>query len=60
MNRNFIDIKDYKKSELKKILLFAKKIKKNPKKYSSLLNFKSLGMIFEKQSTRTRISINTN
>ena len=56
MNRNFIDIKDYKKSELKKILLFAKKIKKNPKKYSSLLNFKSLGMIFEKQSTRTRIS----
>ena len=28
MNRNFIDIKDYKKSELKNILLFAKEIKK--------------------------------
>ena len=56
MTKNFIDIKDYNKSELRKILFFAKKLKKNPKKYSSLLSDKSLGMIFEKQSTRTRIS----
>ena len=56
MTKNFIDIKDYNKSELRKILFFAKNLKKNPKKYSSLLSDKSLGMIFEKQSTRTRIS----
>ena len=56
MVKHFIDIDDFEISELKKILIFAKKIKKNPNKYNNSLNSKTLGMIFEKQSTRTRLS----
>ena len=54
--KHFTDIDDFKKIELRGILSTAKNIKKNPKKYSSFLSNKSLGMIFEKQSTRTRLS----
>lgn len=56
MVKHFIDISDFKKNDLKKIINFAKKIKKNPGKYENLLKNKSLGMIFEKQSARTRLS----
>ena len=56
MINHFVDISDFKKSELKSIISFAKKIKKNPNKYKNLLQNKSLGMIFEKQSNRTRLS----
>ena len=58
MVKHFINISDFKKNELKKIISFAKKIKNNPSKYNKLLQNKSLGMIFQKQSTRTRISFN--
>ena len=58
MKEHFIDISDFKKSELRKFLINAKKIKKNPKKYSNSLNGKYLGMLFEKQSLRTRLSFN--
>lgn len=54
--KHFINIDDFNKKELTAILKFAKKIKKNPNKYSYLLENKSLGLIFEKQSTRTRLS----
>ena len=54
--KHFLDLNNYNKSELKKIITFSKKIKKNPKKYSLLLNNKSAGLLFEKQSTRTRLS----
>ena len=56
MISHFIDISDFNKSELKSIISFAKKIKDNPNKYKKLLQNKSLGMIFEKQSNRTRLS----
>ena len=56
MINHFIDISDFKKSELKSIISFAKRIKNNPNKYKNLLQNKSLGMIFEKQSNRTRLS----
>ena len=56
MIKHFIDISDFNKSELKNIISFAKKIKDNQNKYKKLLQSKSLGMIFEKQSNRTRLS----
>tara|TARA_B100000949_G_scaffold209433_1_gene201804 strand:- start:71 stop:967 length:897 start_codon:yes stop_codon:yes gene_type:complete len=56
MLNHFVDISDFKKSELKSIISFAKRIKNNPNKYKNLLQNKSLGMIFEKQSNRTRLS----
>ena len=56
--RHFIDINNFKKTEIDKIILLAKKIKKNPKKYSSFCKNKTLGLIFEKQSLRTRLSFN--
>ncbi len=56
--KHFIDINDFKKKEIDKIILLAKKIKKNPNKYSASCKNKTLGLIFEKQSLRTRLSFN--
>jgi len=56
MIKHFIDLDSFTKKELRQILSFAQIIKKNPLKYSSLLKSKSLGLLFEKQSTRTRLS----
>ena len=56
--KHFIDINNFKKKEIDKIISLAKKIKKNPKKYSSYCKDKTLGLIFEKQSLRTRLSFN--
>ncbi len=58
MFKNFVDIKDLKKKQLDKIILLAKKIKKNPNKYRNICEDKTLGMIFQKQSLRTRLSFN--
>ena len=58
MVRHFIDIADFKKNELENIINFARKIKTNPNKFSKLLQNKSLGIIFEKQS-KTEIVIST-
>ena len=54
--KHFIDINSFKKKEIDEIISLAKKIKKNPKKYSSSCKDKTLGLIFEKQSLRTRLS----
>ncbi len=56
--KHFIDINNFKKKEIDEIISIAKKIKKNPKKYSSSCKDKTLGLIFEKQSLRTRLSFN--
>ncbi len=56
--KHFIDINNFKKKEIDEIISLAKKIKKNPKKYSSSCSDKTLGLIFEKQSLRTRLSFN--
>ena len=58
MIKHFIDLDNFTKIELRNILNFAAKIKKNQKKYSNILNNKSLGLLFEKESTRTRVSFN--
>ena len=46
MINHFLDLNHFNKNELRKIIIFAKKIKKNPKKYSSHLRNKSLGLFF--------------
>ena len=56
--KHFIDINNLKKKEIDEIISLAKKIKKNSKKYSSSCKDKTLGLIFEKQSLRTRLSFN--
>ena len=56
MNKHFVDLDNLNKIDLRNILDLAKKIKDQPMKFSKILENKSLGMIFEKQSTRTRVS----
>ena len=56
--KHFIDIKNFNINQLNEIIKIAKNIKKNPHKYSNSCKNKSLGMIFEKQSLRTRLSFN--
>ena len=48
MIKHFIDLDNFTKTELRNILSFASKIKKNQKKYSNILNNKSLGLLFAK------------
>lgn len=55
--RHFLTIKDYTKEELLQIIDLSISIKKDfGKKRSQHLKDKTLGMIFEKSSTRTRVS----
>lgn len=58
MIKHFIDLNKIPTSELHKILLLAKKLKKDKKatNQTKLLPHKNLAMIFEKNSTRTRVS----
>ena len=56
--RDFVSIADFTADELKKIIDFSLELKKKEqaKEKTKLLQGKSLGLIFEKPSTRTRIS----
>lgn len=56
--RHFLDLKDFSLSELRAILDFAHDLKKRLKagERPRLLEDKVLAMIFERQSTRTRVS----
>ena len=56
MKRDFISLKDLSLKEINEIFSLTDKIKRNPKKFSSFLKGKSLGLIFEKPSLRTRVS----
>ncbi len=58
MIKNFIDIKNFDKKQINEIINLAKKIKKNPAQYSLACKNKTLAMIFEKPSLRTRLSFN--
>jgi ornithine carbamoyltransferase len=55
MKRDLVSITDV-KDDLLEIINLGIEIKKNPRKYMHVLEGKSLAMIFEKPSTRTRTS----
>ena len=54
--RHFIDSSDFQLKKLDSIIQKANQIKKNPKIFSNKCKNKTLGMIFQKDSTRTRAS----
>lgn len=59
--RHFLTLKDYSKKEILEILELAHKIKKETKNkvFKEYMQRSTLGMIFEKSSTRTRVSFET-
>lgn len=56
MHKDFISIHDYTVDEISKLTDLTEDVKKNPAKYNKALEGKTLGMIFQKSSTRTRVS----
>ncbi|MDI6641655.1 MAG: ornithine carbamoyltransferase [Elusimicrobiota bacterium] len=54
--KHLISITDLTKEEIVKIFQFTFKLKQKPKKFSRMLTGKTLAMIFQKPSTRTRVS----
>jgi ornithine carbamoyltransferase len=56
MARNFLSIDDLTRSELDRLLELSDKVKASPSDYEGRLAGLSIAMIFEKPSTRTRVS----
>src|SRR4030043_2094372 len=56
MKKDFLTLKDYSGDEIEHILNLSVKIKRNKDKYSSILKGKNIVMLFDKHSTRTRLS----
>ena len=56
MPRHLINFKDWSRDELLEIIDKSIDVKRNPEKYRNALEGKSLAMIFQKTSTRTRVS----
>lgn len=54
--KDFLDTQDFSRKTLHLLLELAIRMKKNPGKYANSLRGQKLGMIFEKSSTRTRVS----
>ncbi|MCL4417063.1 MAG: ornithine carbamoyltransferase [Actinobacteria bacterium] len=54
--KDFLTLKDYSKEEILNLINLAAKIKKDKKLYSDLLKSKSIALLFDKPSTRTRLS----
>ena len=55
-HKDFIEIHDYTAAEVMQVFELARDIKATPKKYRDTLEGQTLAMIFEKSSTRTRVS----
>lgn len=56
MKKDLISIKDLSLKEIEEIFLLTDKLKKNKQKYSQSLKGKTLALIFQKPSNRTRVS----
>ena len=53
---HLLTLKDWTPKQIEDVIAFSIAIKKNPAKYRTALQDKSLAMIFQKTSTRTRVS----
>jgi len=56
MVNDFISIKDFSPSEIQYLLVLGRQIKTHPSAYREALKGKTLAMIFEKPSLRTRVT----
>jgi len=54
--KDFLSIRDFSPSEIQYLLILGRQIKTHPTTYSEALKRKTLAMIFEKPSLRTRVS----
>ena len=54
--RHLLSLKDYSREDIEEIFDLAAQVKANPGAFSEALKGKSLAMIFQKPSTRTRVS----
>jgi ornithine carbamoyltransferase len=54
--KDFLTLKDYSREEILYMIALAAKIKKDKKLYPDLLKSKSIALLFDKHSTRTRLS----
>ncbi len=54
--KHFLSLKEVNPEEMSRIFELSVDVKKNPGKYSKALETRTLGMIFQKSSTRTRVS----
>ena len=59
MKRDYVNENDWRPAEIEAILSLAARVKTRPADYGSALAGKTLAMIFEKSSTRTRVSFET-
>jgi len=55
-HKDFIELHDYTSEEVRELFELARDMKKDPKKFAAALQGQTLAMIFEKSSTRTRVS----
>lgn len=56
IKKDFLTTKDLAVDEINQIFALAEKVKKNPSEYKTVLAGKSIVLIFEKPSNRTRVS----
>ncbi|MDD3819587.1 MAG: ornithine carbamoyltransferase [Actinomycetota bacterium] len=56
MKKDFLTLKDYSADEIEYILNLSLEIKKNKDKYCNVLKGKNIAILFDKHSTRTRLS----
>jgi len=56
VKRDYINENDWPSAEIEGVLDLADRVKRDPKNYRSALPGRTLAMIFEKSSTRTRVS----
>ena len=59
MKRDFLSLKDYSSQEIENLLNLAKQLKASPRQTADYLRGKSFALIFQKPSTRTRVSFET-